>query len=499
MPECPGTQSTSGAMLWQRRLRALLLIRLASRCPGSGCRCAARRVVACELLKTATVFTPCFCIVALFSIAMSSASPIAHSLGSKTTMRPVPRKLRRDFHSFGCLHTAAAPTRPWCECDPSVHHIQTPAPTLASFSLAQRCAALLAAVVSSCMVVLTAGSQPGASQFMPSVVRPCSYSFLTALHIGAPEEGFLGSSFSLLLHAFSILAASRCCLESKISGAGVSPDSLISAPRGVMGSAPRMDLSFRLSGSWRLSRLTTSLGSHQSSLPYSATAWTHATRTALTVSGTTPYVLVRVRSLASAALALVMHRLWCSLNVRCASIHTPSQRVACALNHTDSFPTLIFAVCVGRRYFWWPRLRVNSAASVFAVSKCSPRLLAHSMLFSAHLGSIEMTWLTSLPVATQPRSSTTDSPSAADTCSSTHLISPVVQIAKRIGDTGEPRGTPASTGYHSIALPSITISTVLSNRKLSVHRIRSPSICLSFIKLTNLRLATLGKAALMSM
>jgi hypothetical protein len=46
----------------------------------------------------------------------------------------------------------------------------------------------------------------------------------------------------------------------------------------------------------------------------------------------------------------------------------------------------------------------------------------------------------------------------------------------RIGDTGEPCRTPASTGCLSLALPSITISTVLFYRKLSVHRIRSPSI-----------------------
>ena len=71
----------------------------------------------------------------------------------------------------------------------------------------------------------------------------------------------------------------------------------------------------------------------------------------------------------------------------------------------------------------WPRLRVNGAASVYAVSNCSPCLLAHSMLFPAHLSSIVMTWLTSLPVATQPRSLTKDNP-LADADSSTHLISP---------------------------------------------------------------------------
>jgi len=150
-----------------------------------------------------------------------------------------------------------------------------------------------------------------------------------------------------------------CCMDSKIAGPGVSPESLISAPRGVMGSAPRIDLACRLRRSWRSSRLPASLGSHQSSLPYSATAWTHATWTALTLSGTTPYVVVRVRSLASAALAFFMHRLWCSLSVRCTSIQTPSQRVACLLNHMNPSPTFIFADSFGRRCFLWPRLRVN--------------------------------------------------------------------------------------------------------------------------------------------
>jgi hypothetical protein len=144
------------------------------------------------------------------------------------------------------------------------------------------------------MVVLTTDSSLGGRQSVPWVVRPCSCSSLISSHIGAPEEGLWCSSFSLLLHAFVSLAANRCCLESRITGAGVSPDSLISAPCGVVGSAPRMDLACRLRRSWRSSRLPTSLGSHQSSLPYSATARTHATWTALTLSGTTPYVLVRV-------------------------------------------------------------------------------------------------------------------------------------------------------------------------------------------------------------
>ena len=231
------------------------------------------------------------------------------------------------------------------------------------------------------------------------------------------------SCFSLLLHPFASLAVNRCCLESKITSAGVCPDSLISAPSGVVGSAARMDLACRLMRSSRSSRLPTSLGSDQSSLPYSATAWTHATWTALTLSGTTQYVLVRVRSLASAALAFIMHRLCHSLNLRWGSIQTPSQCVACALNRMIPFPTRVFAVSFGRRCILFPRLRVNSHASNFAVSNCNQRLLVHLMLWAAHLSSTMTTWLSLPPVANRPRSSTKDSSSASDTYSSTHLIS----------------------------------------------------------------------------
>jgi hypothetical protein len=226
------------------------------------------------------------------------------------------------------------------------------------------------------MMVLTTDSSAGASHIMPSVVRPCSCSSLTTLHIGAPEEGFRCSSFSLALHASASLAANRCCLESKTTTAGVSPDSLISAPCGVARTAPRMDLACRLRRNRRSSRPPASSGSHQSSLPYSATAWTHATLTALSLSGTMPYIVVRVQSLASAALAFFIRRLCCTLNVGCASMQTPSQRLACVLNHMTPLPSLIFAVRFGRRCFLWPRRCVNSAASVFAVSNCSPHLLA---------------------------------------------------------------------------------------------------------------------------
>lgn len=90
-----------------------------------------------------------------------------------------------------------------------------------------------------------------------------------------------------------------------------------------------------------------------------------------------------------------------------------------------------------------------------------------------------------------------DRPSAW-TYSSIHPISPAVCIAKRISDMVEPCGTAASTGWLSHKLPLITISPVLSERKILAHRIRSPSILWAFIAWISVPLATVGNAAFMS-
>lgn len=103
---------------------------------------------------------------------MLSVSTIAPCLVWMTSIGPVPRKLWEDLDAFPWVHTAVAPTLLLSEQDPSLHHIQIPAPIMASFSLALRCIGLLAAVVSSRMVFLTAGFSPMAAQVMPSVVRP---------------------------------------------------------------------------------------------------------------------------------------------------------------------------------------------------------------------------------------------------------------------------------------------------------------------------------------
>jgi len=78
------------------------------------------------------------------------------------------------------------------------------------------------------------------------------------------------------------------------------------------------------------------------------------------------------------------------------------------------------------------------------------------------------------------------------------FMSPDVQIAMRIGDTGELCGMPGSTGCLSITLPAISISTVSSVRTLAIHRMRSPSIPLPIIVWISLPLPMLGKAVLMS-
>lgn len=101
-------------------------------------------------------------------------------------------------------------------------------------------------------------------------------------------------------------------------------------------------------------------------------------------------------------------------------------------------------------------------------------------------------------IATNSMSSMQDSPSTPWTVSATHYISRAVSIAMRIGNAGEPCGTPVSTGFLCRTLPSITMSTGRSQRKLSVHHIMSPPIYLAFIAWISLHLAMLETTALMA-
>lgn len=69
-----------------------------------------------------------------------------------------------------------------------------------------------------------------------------------------------------------------------------------------------------------------------------------ATGIVLMVSGTILDVFVRVRSLASAALAFFMRLLCYSLDIRFEQILTAYQCVTCLLNRMKKFLTVIFAV-----------------------------------------------------------------------------------------------------------------------------------------------------------
>jgi len=170
----------------------------------------------------------------------------------------------------------------------------------------------------------------------------------------------------------------------------------------------------------------------------------------------------------------------------------------CLLNHKNPFLKFIFAVSLAQRSFLWPCLHANRPSSVVAISNCTPTLLAHSMVIPAHLSSMVMTWLTSLPVALQPTFSTKDC-RLAETYLATTVISTEVKITERIGDNAEPSCAAASTGCLSIALSSIIISKFLAESVVSIHHIRSRSISLILIQLTSLPVHMLGKAAIMSM
>jgi len=184
--------------------------------------------------------------------------------------------------------------------------------------------ALLAVLLSSSLMVLTTGSTPRAWQLMPSVVRACLCSIWTTRHRAVLEQQSLYSSLTFLLHAIASLAENHCCLESMINAAFACPGSLINATIGVVGSVPMTDQLCQLRRSQMLSCLPTSLRSHHSCLPYSSTPWTQHAGRAHALSGTTMYVFVRVQRLASAGLGFIRHRLWCSLNCRFFSDHTPS-------------------------------------------------------------------------------------------------------------------------------------------------------------------------------
>jgi len=198
----------------------------------------------------------------------------------------------------------------------------------------------------------------------------------------------------------------------------------------------------------------------------------------------------------SPALAFFMHQLRCFLNIRWASIQTTSHHVVSLLNPMIMSPTSIVVLSFFQSCILLSLVCVKRAVSIFAVSNWRSCQHAQWMLLAAQVSSFMTTRITSFPVTIYSISSIQESPLSRWIDSSSHIISPAVFIAKRIGDTVQPRGTPASNAQLCDTLPSIAISTALSERKLSIHFMRSPSICLAFIVQINLPLSTLGHAAL---
>jgi len=139
--------------------------------------------------------------------------------------------------------TTAAPNLSSSVRDPCVHHVQVPDPNLPPVFFARSSAALWAEVSSSIMVVLTAGFCPGSGQWIVSALLQCACSIAATLPTGAPRVGYSKRSCDFEpSHAFGSLATTRCSLASRATAAGVSHESHITAPLGVVGSAPRMDL-----------------------------------------------------------------------------------------------------------------------------------------------------------------------------------------------------------------------------------------------------------------
>jgi hypothetical protein len=151
----------------------------------------------------------------------------------------------------------------------------------------------------------------------------------------------------MLLHVFASLAVNVGCMEFNILGAGVSPESLINALCVAMRSLPSIELACCLSRSCRSSHLPTSLGSNNSALQYSETAWLHATWMPLICPGTTASIIVKVRSLAPTALVFFMHWLWCCQTISCTLTQTPSNHGSCLENCMNPSATHIFAVSFG--------------------------------------------------------------------------------------------------------------------------------------------------------
>jgi len=172
MPECPGTQHIVALIRWVWRALACSLFAPAGCCPGPGSRCAVRLMAACESLHTTTDMSSCACGATTVATDFRSASLVALTSVTRTSICPVRRQLRKTVQQSPFWHTTLAPTVPSSFQDPSIHHVQVPDFALLSFLSAHSSAALLAAASSSITVVLTAGFSRGSGQQIVSSILP---------------------------------------------------------------------------------------------------------------------------------------------------------------------------------------------------------------------------------------------------------------------------------------------------------------------------------------
>jgi len=243
MPVCPGTHRISVSIPASQRFLVFRVIHQPTTCDRPSSRCSVHRKAGCESQKTSHFLSQCICSVSLLGTDSLRASPIRVSSASYTSILPVPTWLRKAFPWRPCLHAAAASTLLSLDRDPSVNHIQTPAPTLASLFLTQWVASPLSTASSLCIAILTAASSSGLGQRMVSASRPRSCTLVMILHIGAAYVGCLCTAISREpSQVLASLTVNRFSLPSRATGTGVSPDSLISALIDVVGRAPRVDL-----------------------------------------------------------------------------------------------------------------------------------------------------------------------------------------------------------------------------------------------------------------
>jgi len=140
-----------------------------------------------------------------------------------------------------------------------------------------------------------------------------------------------------------------------------------------VGSAPSIDLACWFTRSWRSYCLSTSLGSYHSPLPYSAITWIQAVWMALLLTGMKSNVLMRICSLALAALAISMHLLLCSLNISFLSIRMPTQGVASSLNYTNPFRNLSLSTA-SIAALSWHLANVRAVRAAFLLQQTAVRV-----------------------------------------------------------------------------------------------------------------------------